>query len=755
MNSLETTEENTDDEATPANSGSETTRGIVSRVTYRNPENGYTVLQLSVADKRERVTVVGYCLPFAVGSNIVVHGEMVSHPRFGEQLQATAADEIKPTTAEGIEKYLGSGLIPGVGPKTAENIVEKFGDQTLEVIYRSPERLTEVSGVSAHRAEQIAEALQSRQDRIENERFFIEHDISIGLSRRIIEKYGSRTIAKIQKDPYRLAFEMKGIGFATADAIALNIGFDHDAAVRLRGGLYYALQKAMDDGHCFLPRDVLIKNALHLLGIAEAIDFDPHIESLSQEGIVMCHEEKVYILSLYEAERFVAEFVANRIGAYETPLVSDSTLQRSLEAAASELDIAFSYEQRAAVESAVRNPLLVITGGPGCGKTTIIRALAATFTAAGKVLALAAPTGKAAQRMAQVTGMDAKTIHRLLKYDPYSHSFQFNGTAPIALETNGIEERIDALIIDEASMLDIQLARDLFVAVPSDAPVILVGDKDQLPSVGPGRVFAELVSTKEVPVINLSTLFRRSNESRITSVAHTINSGLIPELPTPDGITKSDVYFIHKEDSEAAARVIESLVAEQIPAKFDIPLEDITVLTPSNRGPIGTLALNERLQERINPTAAQKSQIQTKKGDFRLGDRVCQRVNNYKIDLFGVFNGDIGQVYSLDESDSSIVVELWDGRLIRYSEKDLGQLSLSYAMTVHRSQGSELPCVVLALHSSHFTLLERQLLYTAVTRAKQLLIVVGSQKALRTAIQRVSSSKRRSSLKEHIAQNLL
>ena len=725
-------------------------RGTVERVTFRNSENGYTVLQLAVEDARGSVTVVGHCLPFEAGSDIIVQGEQITHPRFGEQFQAQSANEIEPTTAAGIQKYLGSGLIAGVGPKTAERIVEVFGTRTLEVIYREPTKLRSVPGISKRKAESIHAALVERKDRLENERFFAEHDIGIGLARRIIDRYGEHAIAKVKKDPYLLAIEMRGIGFATADSLALHLGFEPTSTARLRGGLFYALQKAMDDGHCFLTLSVLLERTQSLLKLDTVLDFTPHIESLVADKFIISVEDRVYIKRLYDAEQMVARFVAERLTPYEQPLVPADTMENCLNQAEQELGLTFSFEQRNSVALATTHPFLVITGGPGCGKTTIIRALASTFVQAGKVLALAAPTGKAAQRMSQVTGMNAKTIHRLLKFDPRTNAFQYNATAPLCLEDHGSETEIDILIIDEASMLDIQLCRDLFSAIPLHATVILVGDKDQLPSVGPGRVFAELVSIPELKIISLSKLFRRSEESKITTIAHSINAGIIPDFPEPDGVTKSDLYFIEKDDADACARVVESLVTDQIPRKFNIPLEDITVLTPSNRGPIGTIELNERLQEKLNPAATQSSMISTQRGDFRLGDRVCQRVNNYKIDLFGVFNGDIGTVYQLDESNSSVVVELWDGRLIQYNEKDLQQLSLSYAMTVHRSQGSEMPCVVLVLHTSHFTLLERQLFYTAITRAKQLLILVGSKRALALAANRTSSKKRLTSLKEAI-----
>jgi exodeoxyribonuclease V alpha subunit len=391
---------------------------------------------------------------------------------------------------------------------------------------------------------------------------------------------------------------------------------------------------------------------------------------------------------------------------------------------------------------------LIITGGPGCGKTTIIKALTILFEKAGLAFALAAPTGRAAQRMSQVTAAPASTIHRLLKYDPTTTDFIFNARNPLPY---------DALIIDEASMVDIMLARDLFAAIQKRTILILVGDKDQLPSVGPGRVFGDLVSCKDIRVVALSKLFRRANESAINSVAYMINTGEVPSIPTPDGVTKSDAYFIQRDDTEESGRLIESLVADQIPKKFGFSGAEIAVLTPSNRGPVGTIELNKRIQEKLNPRASHSEDEILEIGDmtFRVGDRVCQRVNNYKIDPSGVFNGDMGTIYRVDREEQRLTVELWDGRLIEYPRGEIGQLSLAYAVTVHRSQGMEVPCVVFAIDNSHFTLLERQLVYTGVTRAKKLLIIVGSKRALGIAAKRAQTKRRCTLLLERISSILL
>jgi exodeoxyribonuclease V alpha subunit len=454
-------------------------------------------------------------------------------------------------------------------------------------------------------------------------------------------------------------------------------------------------------------------------------------------------DEKIFLKHLNRAEDFVAEFVAARCGETEEPVLAPADTRRFLDAAQGELGITFSAEQIHAVELAARHKFMIITGGPGCGKTTVTRALVSVFKHAGKVISLAAPTGRAAQRMSQVCGMPASTIHRLLRYDPSRGGFLHGINDPLIA---------DVIIVDEASMVDVVLAKDLFSAIPRNATLILVGDKDQLPSVGPGRVFGDLVSLREVKTVALSKLFRRSEESTINAIALMINSGATPDIPEPDGITKADGYFIPRKDASEAAATIEKLVADQIPRKFGIDPREITVLTPSNRGPLGTIALNQLLQQRLNPPGAfdSEQELQHNGVDFRVGDRVCQRVNNYQIDPYGVFNGDSGTVHSVSKSERSLVVEMWDGRLVKYAAGDIGQLSLAYAVTVHRSQGSEIPCVVLAIHESHFTLLERQLMYTAVTRAKKLLIVVGSKKALMLATKRMNSKRRLTLLAERI-----
>jgi exodeoxyribonuclease V alpha subunit len=718
-------------------------RGVLKRVTFRNSENGYSVLQLTIPDEREPVTLVGVCMDPKIGATFLAKGTFFEHPKFGRQFKAQLITEVPPTTADGIERYLSSGLIKGIGEKTAQRLVDTFGDQALEVIYQDPEQVAKIPGIGKSKAKLIHEAFAAKKDAQDTVRFLVEHGMSPNLAQKIYNQYRSQTIEVMSKDPYILSRQMKGIGFQTADKIALHLGIKPDSPQRLRAGLYYALEKASEDGHCYLPETELYKRAQILIGLEDAVDLSPHLAVLSQEGFINIRESNIYLQHLYTAEKFVADFVSGRLNVIENDVLGQEAIQNSIREAGQFLGLTFSFEQENAVHEAMQRQFMLITGGPGCGKTTVIRALAEVFKKSGKRLLLAAPTGRAAQRISQVCDYPASTIHRLLKYEPRTGKFLYGINEPL---------QTDVLIVDEASMIDISLAKDLFSAIGPSTKLILVGDKDQLPSVGPGKLFADLISTHPVKSINLSQLFRRSEESNINSVAHMINSGVMPTIPEPDGITKSDTYFLPKREATEAAQLVESLVSDQIPRKFGFTLSDISVLTPSHRGPLGTIELNRRLQARINPVerSGEDQQIEVGESIFRVGDRVCQRVNNYNIDTIGVFNGDLGQIYSVDKSTRKIVVELWDGRLITYEGSDLSQLALAYCVTVHRSQGSEIPCVVLVLNESHFTLLERQLIYTAITRAKKLLIIVGSKRALAMACKKVSSHKRCTYLRQLI-----
>lgn len=718
-------------------------RGVVQRVTYRNPENGYSVIQLTVPGTEHQITVVGSCSNATAGSHLVARGTFTTHAKFGKQFNASSITETQPSSEEGLQRYLSSGMIKGIGPGTAEKIIEAFGAEAIQMICREPEKVAALPGVGKKKADLLHTVFAEREATQAVDQFLVEHQISPRLARRIFEKYGNRTVEVITRDPYVLARVLRGVGFLTADSIALNLGFAHDSPERIRAGLSYALEKATDDGHCFLDQEDLEHKTRSLLELNDSIALGPLIENLIAEGELVRRDRSILLESIDRAEEFVAEFITSRCGPATEETINPLTAERALRDAEKSLSVTFSPEQRQAVMNAIRYQLSIITGGPGCGKTTIIKALAYLYKETGKRLLLAAPTGRASQRMSQVCEMPASTIHRLLKFDPKNGKFKFDAEDQLIA---------DAIIIDEASMIDIHLARSLFAAIPKNCSVILVGDRDQLPSVGPGRLFGDLVSLHEIRISSLSQLFRRSEGSSINYIAHLVNCGTPPQIPEPDGVTKTDAYFIPRSDAEEAAQMVEKLIADQLPKKFGFAPHEITVLTPSNRGPLGTIALNQRLQQRLNPSGSLDAEQEITQGDLtlRLNDRVCQRVNNYNLDEIGVFNGDAGTIYQVDRKNRSVWVELWDGRLIQYSADALSQLSLAYAVTVHRSQGSEIPCVVLVLHDSQYTLLERQLIYTGITRAKKLLIIVGSKRALTIACKRMSGHSRNTLLAKRI-----
>lgn len=717
--------------------------GRVERVTYRDAESGYSVIQLILNDSGETVTVVGTVQSVQTGMQVEVTAREVRHPKFGKQFSIIALSHVLPSTPRGITHYLSSGLIEGVGQKTAQRLVAAFGAEALETVRKNPERVAEIPGIGKKRAELLHRALSAQTDFQKSIQFLVELEIPPALAARVYERFKERTIEVVQKNPYILAQEVRGIGFQRADAFALRMGIEPRSPQRMKAGILYALQAASDDGHCYQPPHTLLERAIRLLGIEDRAALEQELFELVRAGTLVQHGDGIFMPALDRAERSVGNFIARRCKPLEHPSLKPFEIEASIERAQHSLRIQLSPEQRKAVEDAANFQLVIITGGPGCGKTTVIKALQLLFEDGGVAWALAAPTGRAAQRMSQVCGAPASTIHRLLRYDPRQRKFIFNAENHLPLA---------ALIVDEASMIDLPLARDLFAALPRSCTLILVGDKDQLPSVGPGRVFGDLVECHHLRVVALSKLFRRADESAITTIAHQVNAGTPPAIPAPDGVTKSDAYFLERQQPEEAAKLIESLVAEQIPRKFGFKGNDIAVLTPSNRGPLGTHELNQRLQERLNPRTAHTPSTILTVGDkeFRVGDRVCQRVNNYKLDPTGVFNGDTGTVVHIEPATHTIQVELWDGRLIEYSRAASSQLSLAYAVTVHRSQGMESPCVVLTLDSSHFLLLERQLVYTGITRAKKLLIIVGSQRALATATRRAHTRLRCTMLRDRI-----
>lgn len=728
-------------------------RGTIKRITYRNEESGFAVLRVE-AEGRHGITetLVGKIPPFAdEGSSFVARGTWQSHNKFGKQFKAVSFSEAKPTSEDAIIKYLSSGQIKGIGEKTAEKIVAHFGEQTLEILDNSPEELSKVSGLRHSIIEEIKAVWSTKKEEREVMLFFQNHGISASIARKIYGVYKTRAIEIVKNNPYVLCHNIWGIGFLTADKIAKAIGIKEDSEERLAAGLSYSLSESLNDGNTYLPKDLLLDKTSSLLAVADKESISKALNVALFQGLILEFEDKFYLPQIFLHERKAADCISAKIKSLNkvSKEIPNWILEEVLETRKSDSHnlqpITLSEEQKEAVRLAAKSNMLVITGGPGCGKTTVVKTITSLFKKSGFTLKLAAPTGRAAQRLQEVCGIEASTIHRMLKYDPIKKEFIHDESSPIPF---------DALIIDESSMIDISLAASLLAAVPKNTRLIFVGDKDQLPSVGPGLFFPDLLEINEIPQVCLNKLFRRAEDSSINEIAHQINHGVPPNIPEPDGSGKRDAYFLPITRAEEGAELIERLVCDQIPKKFNIPPEDIMVLSPMNQGELGIISLNERLQKRLVPHTDGSPAVVVGNLEFRLNDRVCQRVNNYNIHEAGVFNGEQGVIVGIDNNEKKVVVKLWDGRQITYTSENLTQLDLAYSLTIHRSQGSEMPVVILVLHDSHTIMLERQLIYTGVTRAKRLLVVVGSKSALKMATKRIRSSKRYTGFKSLVTQAL-
>lgn len=722
----------------------DTLTGAVERITYYNPENGYTVLRL----KPERggraaglsrdglATVVGNLPELSPGEHLKLSGSWTTHPKHGMQFQAEVCEQALPATLEGIRRYLGSGLIKGIGPRLADRIVDAFGGQTLDVIEQHPERLQQVADIGPKRAAGIAAAWEEQKQVKEIMIFLQGHGISASLAIKIYKQYGNEALEIVRSDPYRLARDIWGIGFKTADRIAQALGLPLDHPSRLEAGVVYALNQSTDDGNVYLPRPELTQQAAALLDVP-ADQVDPAIDRLVQEQVVQqeplpadSREEKpaanrvaeagaayqpvtaVYLSPLYYSEVGAARRLQDLAAAFPTRL---SDLPPAFLPLAPDL----SPEQQAAIRTALGSPLSVLTGGPGTGKTTALKALIAALEASGKSYALASPTGRAAKRLSQATGRPASTIHRLLGVSP-AEGFQHNADNPLD---------IDMLVVDEASMLDLHLAYNLLKAIRPGTHILLVGDIDQLPSVGAGDVLRDVIASRAAPVTRLSLIFRQAAHSHIITNAHRINQGQTPLFP--EGGAGGDFFLFPAETPEQAADWVLDVTVSRIPQKFGLdPQEQIQVLAPMYRGPVGVHNLNERLQERLNPPAAHKLERKLFGQLLRQGDKLMQVKNNYDKD---VYNGDIGRLSGLDLVDQTLTVD-YEGRPVDYDWSEADQLALAYAVSVHKSQGAEFPAVVIPLVTQHYLMLQRNLLYTAITRARQLCVLVGSKRAIQIAV---------------------
>ena len=732
--------------------GMEHLRCVVERITYQNEENGYAVIKCLAKGFNDLVTVVGNMPDVHVGSVLYLGGTWRINGKYGRQFQMETFEETLPATVYGIEKYLGSGLVKGIGPKFAKRIVQKFGKDTLEVIETDPDKLLEVYGIGQTRVNRIKKSWQEQKE-IKNIMLFLQgHDVSTSHATKIYKTYGDKSIEVVQENPYRLADDIWGIGFKTADTIATKLGFGHEKYVRLRSGMLYTLNQLSDDGHCYATRDMLLKTGVEMLDVedsllAMALDEMIRAEDVIIEDIPAKEEEApkekaIYLPPFYFSEVGVArrlnDILHNTGGIRINPEGLPQRIQQKT-------GMRYDEVQMQGIMAAVTSKILVLTGGPGTGKTTTTLGIITAFREAGASILLAAPTGRAAKRLSEATGMEAKTIHRLLEAKP-PEGYKRNGENPL---------EGDVLIVDECSMIDIMLMYNLLKAVPDTMTLILVGDIDQLPSVGAGNVLRDVIDSGCFPVVRLTRIFRQAKASRIIMNAHRINHGNMPDISNG---RQSDFFFIDMDKeaqkrgiekgdtailAEEAAKEIVALVGSKLPRYYRTPPREIQVLTPMQRGVVGATNLNQVLQQAINP-----GDVGLKRGGFlfKMHDKVMQIRNNYDKD---VFNGDIGTIVSVDTEDRSLKVD-FDSKMVEYDVSELDELTLAYATTIHKSQGSEYPIVVIPVLMNHFVMLQRNLVYTGITRAMKVLVMVGTRKALAYAVRNVVVQKRNTMLEDRL-----
>ena len=729
----------------PPPTDDEAIAGPVERVTFHNPENGFSVLRVKARGHPDLVTVVGHAATISPGEWITTSGQWVNDRTYGPQFRARFLQTSAPTSDEGIRRYLASGLIRGIGPVYADKLVDAFGETLFDVIDGEPDRLREVGGIGAVRAARISEAWAEQRAVREIMIFLHEHGVGTARAVRIYRTYGGEAVRVMSENPYQLARDIRGIGFRTADTLAMRLGIEKTAMIRIRAGVGFALLEATSDGHCGLPSQELLTQAADLLEAPVDLVHQAIAQELETGTIVadrVRDTDCLFLAALHAAERGIAARL-RAVAASPLPWSAIDPAMALLQVEA-RTGLALAPQQAEAIRQALGSKVLVMTGGPGVGKTTIVNAVLSVLSAdAGAggsaeplAIALCAPTGRAARRLSEATRMPAKTIHRLLEVDPASGRFQRDEARPIDA---------DLIVVDEASMVDVPLMHALLRAVPDDAALLVVGDIDQLPSVGPGQVLADLITSGAVPVVRLTEVFRQAAGSRIITTAHRVNAGEIPWLGRPDGAT--DFYFVPADDADAAAARVRELVTERIPRRFHFdPIDDIQVLCPMNRGTAGARALNVDLQAALNPPAGRPI-VERFGWTFAAGDKVMQIENDYDRD---VYNGDIGRVEAVDPEQGELHAA-FDGRSVTYGFDELDALVPAYATTIHKSQGSEYPAVVIPVVTQHYVMLQRNLLYTGITRGRHLVVLVGQPKAVAVAVRSVSGRRRWSKLAEWLA----
>jgi exodeoxyribonuclease V alpha subunit len=717
-------------------SQTEVLAGLVERVTFHSQESGFCVLRLKARGHRDLVTTVGHAAMISAGEWVTASGLWINDRTHGLQFKAQFLRTSAPSSIEGIEKYLGSGMIRGIGPVYAKRLVKMFGKDVFDIIEATPERLREVEGIGPKRADKITAGWADQKVIREIMVFLHQHGVGTARAVRIFKTYGTDAVQVMSENPYQLAKDIRGIGFRTADMIAEKLGLEKTAMIRVRAGISFALSEAMGNGHCGLPRADLIGLAGKLLEVpTDLIDSALH-EELADETVTadtVGDADCIFLTGLYRAERGIAEQLKRiQHGALPWPVID---ADKALPWIEQKTGLSLADSQAEAVRTALQSKTMVITGGPGVGKTTIVNSILRILAAKSVKLLLCAPTGRAAKRMTEATGMEAKTVHRLLEFDPKAFGFKRGEENPLDC---------DLLVIDESSMVDVLLMQSLLKAVPSTAALLIVGDIDQLPSVGPGQVLADIIGSGTVPVMRLTEVFRQAAQSKIITTAHAINAGRMPDLAPPEA--QADFYFVPAADPEQAVPRIVELVAKRIPQRFGFdPIKDIQVLCPMNRGGVGARSLNVELQAALNPAGDKK--VERFGWTFAPGDKVMQIENDYDKD---VYNGDIGMITDIDMDEGELAVN-FEGRTVSFVFGELDTLVPAYAATIHKSQGSEYPVVVIPVMTQHYAMLQRNLIYTGVTRGKKLVVLVGQKKAVAIAVKNVSGRRRWSKLDEWLS----